>query len=443
MSLYKRRGSTLMLVLWAIGITTLILLSLQLSAYRQAHAGRDAMNRLRATWAARGGMEAVIHLIGQETEDFFDYDPGRFSDELMAVAMSSDDPADPLYLYHAEYEISHTHEWETVPGPADAHAKLNVNTMVEDQWWFLPDITEEQVASILDWMDGDDEVRDGGAESEYYTTMEHPYEPANGRISSLRELELIKAVEALDVRGEDWNLNGLLDPSENDGDLTWPPDDEDGQLDAGWSAYLTVDSVDGGWADSGQERIDLLAAEPDEVSSRLGVSYEQAEALATFAKGGSAMLATLLSTPLSQFAGGDQNQGGVVDDLDDGQLRVVFAEATIGNKEQGQPGRVNINTCSYELLEFLPGVDLDLADQIDYQRRSIPFQSEVDLLSIGDMEPEWAEELAGIVCVKSNVFVVTSRGMTGRGTPGETEVELVVTIDRSQLPIRIIEYIER
>ena len=34
------------------------------------------------------------------------------------------------------------------------------------------------------------------------------------------------------VRGEDWNLNGRLDPNEDDGDISYPPDNSDGKLDA-------------------------------------------------------------------------------------------------------------------------------------------------------------------------------------------------------------------
>src|ERR1043166_6895475 len=40
--------------------------------------------------------------------------------------------------------------------------------------------------------------------------------------------------------GEDANLNGLLDPNENDGPQTLPDDNRDGRLDHGIFEYLTV-----------------------------------------------------------------------------------------------------------------------------------------------------------------------------------------------------------
>jgi len=40
--------------------------------------------------------------------------------------------------------------------------------------------------------------------------------------------------------GEDTNLNGVLDPNENDGDVSLPTDNRDGRLDAGLLEYVTV-----------------------------------------------------------------------------------------------------------------------------------------------------------------------------------------------------------
>ena len=42
--------------------------------------------------------------------------------------------------------------------------------------------------------------------------------------------------------GEDSDLNGILDPNENDGDYSAPTDNRDGKLDVGLLAYFTVSS---------------------------------------------------------------------------------------------------------------------------------------------------------------------------------------------------------
>ena len=73
-------------------------------------------------------------------------------------------------------------------------------------------------------------------------------------------------------RGEDWNLNGRLDPNENDSGRSFPPDESDNIMRAGWSEHLTVYSVDGGATDSGLPRIHLKEAEDDELIERLGIA---------------------------------------------------------------------------------------------------------------------------------------------------------------------------
>jgi Tfp pilus assembly protein PilX len=50
------------------------------------------------------------------------------------------------------------------------------------------------ISSIQDWIDPDDETRMGGAESDYYQTMDPPYVAKNGPIDDLSELLMIKGI---------------------------------------------------------------------------------------------------------------------------------------------------------------------------------------------------------------------------------------------------------
>lgn len=104
----------------------------------------------------------------------------------------------------------------------------------------IPGMTDELADAILDFIDDDDTPRANGCESEYYESLSPPYAAKNGRLDSLDELLLVRGVTPEMLYGEDANRNGLLDPNENDGAASWPPDDEDGTLLLGWSAYLTV-----------------------------------------------------------------------------------------------------------------------------------------------------------------------------------------------------------
>ncbi len=104
----------------------------------------------------------------------------------------------------------------------------------------IPGMTYELADAILDFIDDDEISRINGCESEYYNGLPSSYSSKNSPLESLDELLLVRGVTSEYLYGEDFNRNGLLDPNENDGEVTWPPDNADGALQLGWSAYLSV-----------------------------------------------------------------------------------------------------------------------------------------------------------------------------------------------------------
>lgn len=472
----RRRGSTLMLVLWVVTITSLIVIPLQLSAQRQAVAGREALGRVRARWAARAAIESYIAYLEWQIDTEQEVEPTTFKEEMEELAHGT--IRDVAGVLVAEYHVQHWINDELTDGPADAHAKINLNLLDEESLGKLEDITPEMIAAILDWMDPDDDVREGGAEAGYYNHPLKPYDPRNGPFKNLQELELVYGITPLLVRGEDWNLNGVLDPNEDDGPATWPDDNADGRLDAGWSALLTTSSVEPGPLADGN-RLSLSTSAVSEIRNAFGIDQAQANALFHYSRAEGNTLEGLLTTPLSTITrDGQPNQGGQsgqvgqgeaaggagatggtgrtrgganrsqqnqtlgARDLTDEQIGRILAGATIGTTYAPKPGRLNINTAPVEVLELLPGVDEALADQIDWLRhgKSAGITSLVELLQIPTLSRETLAAIAPYIDVRSNTFVITA---SGAAIPGRTEVQLVVTIDRSSLPIRILEYIER
>jgi len=99
----------------------------------------------------------------------------------------------------------------------------------------------ELVAALLDWRDADEDVRPGGAEAEYYNTLQPPYLPKNGPLDTVEELLLVEGFNAAVLYGEDVNRNGILDANEDDGDARFPYyDNADGVLNRGIAPYVTV-----------------------------------------------------------------------------------------------------------------------------------------------------------------------------------------------------------
>jgi type II secretory pathway component PulK len=92
-------------------------------------------------------------------------------------------------------------------------------------------------AAVVDWRDQDDA---GPAEAEAYAAIVGGYRPPNTDFARIQELRFVKGVDATLFEGEDANQNGTLDPNEDDGDTTWPPDNQDGRLQLALGDLFTV-----------------------------------------------------------------------------------------------------------------------------------------------------------------------------------------------------------
>jgi type II secretory pathway component PulK len=136
-------------------------------------------------------------------------------------------------------------------GITDEASKLNLNTATEAQLLKLvrhavgdaDDIDPQQIVNaILDWRDSDSAPRGdpGDTEGAYYRKLEKPYRVKNGPFDTVEELLLVKGVTGNVLYGEDFDRNGLLTPNEDDGDRSFPPDNEDNVLNPGLYPYLTV-----------------------------------------------------------------------------------------------------------------------------------------------------------------------------------------------------------
>lgn len=432
-----RRGFATLLAFSVVIIASILMTFLQVSAYGQAAAGREALARVRAYWAARAGVEAAIASLEFNTQNPAEDDAFRVLDEMAAVAEGSFDGA--------SYRVATFEGRNEVLGPSDAHARINVNAATTEQLLTLePFMTEDVADSILDWIDADEDSRPLGAEAGYYQSLPYRYEPRNAPVRSLAELELIAGVYPEDLRGEDWNLNGVLDPNEDDGDLSWPPDNADGILDRGWSGLLTARSVEGTLGASGLVKLDLSSVDENDLVTRLEVSPQQAQVIVDYGARSGSNITDFLTRSLRQLAqtvGQSAQQAQAIEVLTDEQIGRLLEECTIGKPGLGvlQPGRLNINTCDAKILEdHLPQIPAELADAIvsDRSGRAQGYSSLAQLLEVQGMTRQRLATLVPLLTVRSTVYVVTSRGRDERTG---VEVEVSATIDRSRLPVVITE----
>lgn len=431
-----RRGMALLMVLWAIVLAAVVLSALQSASYSQAVAGREALARVRAYWAARGGVEAMISRLEFNTVSGTDTSAFSALDEMAELAEGD--------YAETTYRVSYTGPNGEVFGARDAHSMLNINRLSSEQMANLdPIMLDDVVAGVLDWIDPDDEANPMGAEIGYYQGLAYPYEPRNAIMRSIGELEQVVGATADEVRGEDWNQNGLLDPNEDDGDVSNPSDNADGKLDAGWSGILTAASVDGGKTASGEDYLDLTKASAGEVTSRLGIDSGQADVIVRWAtQGDNPTMGDYIRRRLSQLEDTLNSQNEIRGSrsrtraLTTEELGKLLDECSMGGVDNARfgngdiPGKLNVNTAPPEVLEMIPEIGVTMADSIVSERESRPkgFASLAELVEIPGMTRGNLASIYDILTVRSNVFIVRC---TGRDVRSGIEVEIIATLDRS------------
>lgn len=227
----RARGSVLIIVLWvSFGLVSLAL-------YFAASMGLE----LRAADNRVAGLQAEVALEGA----------ARYVSNLLATV---DEPGIVPELQPLECEevpVGDARFWLLgrgdqpaadlpVFGLVDEAGKLNLNTVTREMLEMLPNMTPELAAAIIDWRDADSTPSEGGAEDETYLRLNPPYRCKNAPFESVEELRLVYGMTYELLYGEDANANGILDPNENDGDLSPPRDNRDGILDPGLIEYFTV-----------------------------------------------------------------------------------------------------------------------------------------------------------------------------------------------------------
>jgi DNA uptake protein ComE-like DNA-binding protein len=458
----RHKGVVTIMVIWAIAIASIVVAATQILAFREATLGRECISRVQARWAARAGVETMISIM-----EWHNANP----DPDDALALTRDLESNAFgEVETGTWDIRHFIDGQEWAGPMDENSKLNINVATRMQLLELPNITQDVVDSIYDWRDADNEPQQLGAEADFYRNRGLGYEPRNGNFRSIAELELVAGAWPQYLRGEDWNLNGRLDPNEDDGKRTMPDDNANGKLEAGWSQYLTASTRPVTKSASGQPRLDLRKANSEELMTRTGMDATQAAAILTYAKVGNARMAQILSVPLSQLTGSrtagaagagaaganrtgrssaGQSRGATapaattVKNLDNKQLTLVLNECSLDDTRtsQANAGKVNLNTASRALLRDILQLDTRYADSI-LSRRISKQSGLLSLADIVDLPGATQEQLlilGQVADVTSSVYMISSRG---RATTSGAEAEIVVMVDRSESPVRILEYRE-
>ncbi len=280
-----RRGVILPVVLFVLVLLGLFGAMFSFRIHADVSQVQAVANRLQTRLAAEAGIEAVKLLLRTARSDRtqWHHNPDAFH-RVMIWANGEDsrvsgtnEELDEKMVYRFSIVADDPLDDEKYMrfGITDEASKLNLNSATEEQ---LLSLLEQVIAgaeggeeidpqtivdAIIDWRDTDTTPNGDPADTEgdYYLALDKPYGVKNGNFSSIEELLLVKGVTGSILYGEDFDRNGLLTPNEDDGDQSFPPDNQDGVLTRGLFPYLTVLAYENDVSNDNRQRVFLFSDE--------------------------------------------------------------------------------------------------------------------------------------------------------------------------------------
>lgn len=201
-----KRGSALILVLWIIGLLSMMIASIAFDAHVEARITSYYRKRNKATYLARSGLE-ISRLIlekrggvtsAEPTEEQLKdrwYESARrlkkgairgLVEKLGEGTITLDIVPEPARRNINNLDLQNNANQEEVE--RNMERILEVGGITEDT-----DLWPKLIDSFLDWTDADSSTRTDGAETEdYYATLKPPYKAANRPLDTVEELLLVK-----------------------------------------------------------------------------------------------------------------------------------------------------------------------------------------------------------------------------------------------------------
>lgn len=337
------RGSVLIVVLWAcFGLVAIALLfgHSMLMTYRGAD--NDFAGR-QADQAIEGAARYVETLLADAET------PGLFPDRTSYVAEELAIGDATVWFLGRPNETNNgtTREY----GLVDEAGKVNLNTANVAMLMLLPGMTEDLANAIIEWRsEGSGSSGANGGVSGAASEIKH------GQFESIEELALVNGATHEILYGEDENLNGVLDPNEDDGSKNLPEDNSDGKLDPGILEYVTAFSRESNKQSDGTARINIKQP-GEELSTLLTTKFGAARAQEIIQQAGPA---GNMNSVLEFFV-----RSGMTTD----EFGQVYDSLTT-SADPFQNGLINVNTASEAVLACIPGIGTEKASSLFSARLS-------------------------------------------------------------------------
>ena len=434
----SRQGSVLVGLLWCLALLSVVVIGVLHTARMDLLVVKNYGDRIQAHYLALAGIEKAKALLYQDARE-----RSRSGRHHSGALYDAPEQFRDVAFGRGQFRVFRRGREDegggVLYGISDEESRLNVNVASAEELGQLYGMTPDVVAGILDWRDEDNTVTPGGAELEYYASLQPPYQPRNGPLQTVRELLMVRGVSRELLLG---SAAPQHEPLATEGD-----DRDEGALDnvnRGWAGLLTVDSSVKDITASGGERVNIQSADERSLTGVRRITSDIARAIVAYrGQNQFKTVADLLDVTAAQNqnqlggrpsqAGSGQDQSGPPPDgqspnnspsapkgpkvVSEQLLMDIGDDLTVQNSED-LAGVVNINTANLEVLACLPGVSRELAQAIiSYRTSSGFFPNTVYLLMVPGMTRDLFKQVASRVSARSETFRILSEGkITSTGT---------------------------
>lgn len=406
-------------------------MQLKFSTHLRLQATATLGQGMQALFLARAAVEKAVYDVATKRDGY--QSPSDYL-ESETMAYSNVPLGEGNWTLFAGYDASD----RPVYGIMDECARINVTAADASVLARLPGMTQQLAAEIVLCRQ-------------------------SGEIRSVNDLLRVEGIDTQLLFGEDANGNGLLDPNENDGDESWPPDNADGRLDEGIAAFLTIRSAVRNVTADGKKRVNISSASADELKAAIpNLTSEEADSIvAQRGRKAFVSIADLLDVELTIKAqpqpslpqGGSPERGRPPSQSASEQAQpparpafdqnrfMEMADCVSMTSDETVQGLVNINTASARALACLEGMTDEIAAAaVSWrERRREGFKSVADLLNVEGMTVERFKTVCPYICARSDMFRARAFGVVQNGEVCRC-VEAV--LDRTGQEVAILDWRE-
>jgi len=464
------RASILVGLLWCVAILSLVVVGVLHTSRIDLMTGKNYGDRIQAHYLAIAGIEKAKALLYQNA-----HDRSRSGKNHSGELYNSPDQFRDVSFGRGKFRVFRRGRQDEgggiIYGVSDEESRLNVNSATIEELTNLDRMTPNIAAAIVDWRGNGSTVTPGGANADYYLSLQPPYKPRHGAFQTVRELLLVRDVMPDLLFGKDRHQNGLL-PNVGDNQDN-PADGLTADADGGWAGVMTVASSDKNVNAGGQDRVNVQSADEAELTSVKGITSPIARAIVSYrGQNQFQSIADLLDVTAPQNnqnqnrngnANANSNSNSDQGNSDSGQsqsdsqntsnqsnsnpnssrsgnkvisqdlLMDIADDVSTTDAGQDLPGMININTASLDVLTCLPAVDRQLAQAIiSYRQSSGFFANTAELLKVSGMTTAIFKQVAPLVTARSETFRILSEGRV-TSTGARQRIQVVVHVSLNEI----------